>query len=519
MSQHYHWSMPTKSNEASRQRMMALMFVCLSLLVISLNNNTLNVALPSISKSLHASSSELQWVIDAYILVFAALLLTMGAIGDRFGRKRALEIGLATFAVGSVLAGMSTSILPLILLRGFLGIGGAIIMPATLSIISATFEDPKERSQAIALWAATFGLGIGIGPVMSGWLLMHFSWNSVFYINVPVVAAALIGTHIHIGESKDERAPPADLIGVLLSIIGLVSLLFAVIQAGVIGWKEPKILIALASAAIFLTGFAVWESRTKNPMLPLYLFKNRSFTGANIALTLIMFCMFGSSFFLSQYFQIILGYTALQTGLGLLPLAIAVVITSALSAKVSEKLGVKITVAGAILVVAIGLFYLAFVEGIGTSYETLLFGMIIVGIGLGTATGPATDSVMGAVPVSKAGVGSAMNDTTRELGGAMGVAVLGTISNRDFLGQINQLLILNLLPKEEYDLIRSGIVGAHQFASYIPFYPVQERFIAYVNEAFVYGMRDAMFVGATIMVLAAVLTYIFLPAQIERAKI
>lgn len=510
--------MPQRTKNTNSRPWIALIFICLSLLVISLNNNILNVALPAISEDLHASSSELQWVIDAYILIFAALLLTMGSIGDRFGRKRALKVGLALFAISSILAGMSRSILPLILMRGLMGIAGAIIMPATLSILSATFKDPKERSQAIALWAATFGLGIGIGPVLSGSLLMRFSWNSVFFINVPVIAVALIGSYIYINESKDEKAPPADIIGVLLSITGLVTLLFGVIQAGVIGWENPKILISLMLAVVFLLAFAIWENHSKNPMLPLYLFKNRSFTGANIALTLIMFSLFGSSFFLSQYFQIILGHTALQTGIGLLPLAIAVVVTSALSAKVSERLGMKLTVVGAILIVAIGLFYLAYVEGVGTAYETLLLGMIIIGIGLGIATGPATDSVMGAVPVAKAGVGSAMNDTTRELGGAMGVAVMGTISNRDFLAQINQLSIQNILPLKDYKLIQSGIVGAHQFATYIPFPPIQEKFVIYVDKAFVGGMREAMFFGAAIMVLAAILTYIILPAQIQRAQ-
>jgi EmrB/QacA subfamily drug resistance transporter len=509
--------MPLKTKNANNQPWIALIFICISLLVISLNNNILNVALPAISKGLHASSSELQWVIDAYVLIFAALLLTMGSIGDRFGRRRALKIGLALFGIGSILAGTTTSILSLIIMRGFMGIAGAIVMPATLSILSATFEDPKERSQAIALWAATFGLGIGIGPVLGGWLLIRYSWNFVFFANVPVIAVALIGSYIYITESKDEKAPPADAIGVLLSVTGLVMLLFGIIQAGVIGWGNPEILISLALAAVFLIAFAIWESRTKNPMLPMYLFMNKSFTGANMALTLITFSLFGSSFFLSQYFQIILGYTALQTGLGLLPLAMAVVVASALSAKASEKLGINLAVVGAILITAIGLFYLAAVVGLGTRYETLLIGMIIIGIGLGIATGPATDSVMGAVPVAKAGIGSAMNDTTRELGGAMGVAVLGTISNGYFLSQINQLGVQNILPPEVYKLIQSGIVGANQFATYIPFPQIQEKFVIYVDKAFVEGMKEAMFVGAAIMVLAAILTYIILPAQIQRA--
>lgn len=510
--------MPHEAKSANSQPWISLIFICLSVLVTSLNNNMLNVALPSIAKDLHASYSELQWAIDAYVLIFAALLLTMGSIGDRFGRKRSLKIGLALFGVSSILAGGATSILSLILIRAFMGICVAMIMPSTLSILTAAFEYPKERSQAIALWAATFGLGIGIGPLLGGWILKHFSWNSIFFANIPLIAVALAGSYIYISESKDEKAPPADMIGVFLSITGMVTLLFGIIQAGVVGWENPKILISLALAAIFLTAFAIWEKRTKNPMLPLYLFKNKSFTGANIAMTFLTFSLFGSSFFLSQYFQTILGYTALQTGLGILPIAIAVVVSSALSAKVSERLGIKFTVVGAILITAIGLIYMAAIAGIATSYGTLLIGMILLGVGLGIAQGPATDSVMGAVPKAKAGVGSAMNDTTRELGGALGVAVLGTISNRDFLAQINRLSIQNILPPDAYQLIQSGIVGAHQFATYIPFPQVQEKFVIYVDEAFVGGMRDAMFIGAAIMVLAAILTYRILPAQIQRAE-
>jgi len=511
-------AMGPQTQKAYSQRWISLAFLCASLLVLSLNNNIINVALPSIARDLHATSSQLQWVIDAYILVFAALLLTMGSLGDRYGRKSSLLVGLALFALGSMLAALTKSVFLLILLRGFMGIAGAIIMPATLSILSATFHDSKERSHAIALWAATFGLGIGIGPLLGGWLLEHYSWNSIFFVNIPVIAAAFAGSFIYVSNSKDEQAPPADLPGVVLSIIGLVALLYGIIQAGVKGWTDPHILISLGLAVIFLAAFGFWESRAKNAMLPLYLFRNKSFSGANLALTMDMFALFGCSFFLSQYLQTVLGYSALQAGLALLPLALVVVITSALSASAADRLGIKITVAGSLIISAVGLLFMTATSGVDTTYTTLLIGMIIVGIGTGTATGPATDSVMGAVPVSKAGVGSAMNDTTRELGGALGVAVLGTILNHTFLARLNDLTVLQILPKDIYETISSGIEGAHQFATYIPFPQVQERFIVYVDDAFVLGMKEAMIAGAAVMILTAVITYIILPAQIERAE-
>ncbi|NPV61929.1 MAG: MFS transporter [Methanotrichaceae archaeon] len=508
--------MSSPERTGSNKRWISLLFICLSLLVISLNNNILNVALPSIAKDLHASSSQLQWIIDAYILIFAALLLTMGSVGDRYGRKKILLTGLILFAVGSALAGLSTSTDQLIAMRGFIGVAGAMIMPATLSILTATFPDNRERSQAIALWAATFGLGVGIGPLVGGWLLVHFPWNSIFYANLPVIAAALAGSVIYTQESKDESAPPADLPGVVLSIVGLLLLLFGIISAGVVGWTNSPVLLSLAASAVFLAAFVLWETRTRNPMLPMYLFRNPSFTGANLALTLIMFSLFGASFFLSQYFQIVLGYSALQAGLAMLPLALIVMVTSALSAKVSQRIGIKLTVSGSLLVVSIGLSYLAIESTPYTVYSTLLLGMAAIGVGLGTATGPATDSVMGAVPVSKAGVGSAMNDTTRELGGALGVAVLGSILNTKFLAELDQLTVLNLLPPEVYQTIKSGIEGAHQFATYIPFPEVQTRFLNYVDQAFIDGMKNALLVGAAIMILAAIITHKYLPDRIIR---
>ncbi len=509
--------MGPKAQKAYSQRWISLTFLCASLLVLSINNNILNVALPSIARDLHASSSQLQWLIDAYILVFAALLLTMGSLGDRYGRKSFLLAGLALFALGSLLAGLVKSVFILTLLRGFMGVAGAIIMPATLSILSATFGDSKERSQAIALWAATFGLGIGIGPLLGGWLLEHYSWNSIFFANIPLIVAAFAGSFIYVSNSKDEQAPPADFPGVALSIIGLVALLYGIIQAGVKGWTDPDILISLGLALILLAAFGIWERRAKNAMLPLYLFKNMSFSGANLALTMDMFALFGCSFFLSQYLQTVLSYSAFKAGLALLPLALIVVITSALSAKAAERLGIKIVVAGSLIISAVGLLFMTATTGVDTTYATLLMGMAIIGIGTGTATGPATDSVMGAVPVSKAGVGSAMNDTTRELGGALGVAVLGTILNHTFLARLNDLSILRILPSNVYETISSGIEGAHQFATYIPFPLVQEQFIVYVDDAFISGMKEAMIAGAVVMVLTGIVTYIILPAQIERA--
>jgi EmrB/QacA subfamily drug resistance transporter len=498
-------------------RWKALLFIGISLLVIALDNTILNVALPSISRDLGASASELQWIVDAYILVFAALVLTMGSIGDRVGRKKALQIGLVLFGVGSLAAALAPSTKALIAARAFLGIGGAIIMPATLSIITASFRDEKERSQAIALWAAIFGLGVGLGPVIGGWLLQRFGWNAVFLINLPVVAVALAGGYLFIAESKDTNTHKLDVPGVILSVLGLFALVYGIIEAGVVGWTDPNVLRAFGAAAFLLGAFTWWESRAASAMLPLSFFKNMSFTGANLALVLLMFSMYGAVFFLSQYFQSVQGYSALNAGLLLFPLALLVTVGSALSARVSGRFGIKITVAAGILLAAVGLFAMSQVSTVDAAYVTLFPSFGLFALGLGLAMPPATDSVMGAVPVDKAGVGSAMNDTTRQLGGALGVAVLGTIMNNVYIDQVALLKDKLQLPTEAWNAISSSIQGAHFVANSVQgalVQTIQET----ANQAFVTGMTDAMRVGALILGLAAVITFVILPSRVYRSE-
>ncbi len=504
-----------------KTRWLGLLFIGISLLVISLDNTILNVALPAISHDLGASASDLQWIVDAYVLVFAALLLTMGALGDRFGRKPALQIGVLWFGVGSLAAALANSTEMLIAARAFLGVGAAIIMPATLSLITATFP-PKERSQAIALWAATFGLGVGIGPVVGGWLLESYSWNAVFYINLPVVAVALIGGAFFIANSKDETAPRIDIPGVLLSVPGLFALVYGIIEAGESSWTDAHVLQSFGIAAVLLIAFTWWEGRSPNAMLPLDFFRNMSFTGANTALALVMFAMFGSVFFLSQYFQSVQGYSALETGLRVVPLALTLTVAAGLSARVSARLGTKYTVALGIFIAALGMLFMSQFYDVDTPYSTVVLGMIILAAGMGTAMSPATDSVMGSVPPNKAGIGSAMNDTTRELGGAMGVAVLGTIMNTAYLNGVESLgSELPFLPPDAAEGINSSIQGANAVAgrlleSGMPgAAEAAQRVIDASSQAFVNGMNDAMLLAAGIMMLASVLVLMILPNRVQ----
>ena len=500
-----------------KRRWVALGFLAFSLLVIALDNTVLNLALPSISRDLGATLNGLQWIVDAYTLVFAALLLTMGSIGDRFGRKKILQGGLIVFGLFSLGAALSKSTGSLVTMRALMGIGGATIMPCTLSILTATFRDAKERAQAIAVWAATFSLGMGIGPLVGGWLLAHFHWSSVFYINLPVVVIALIGGYFFIQDSRAEHPRRIDVPGCILSLTGFFALVYGIIQAGISSWTTHNVLYAFTAAVVLLIAFIVWELHTTHAMLPLRFFKNMSFTGANVALTLITFSMFGCFFFLSQYLQSVHSYSPLQAGVRLLPMAFAAFVGALSSAWIAQKIGTKITVAIGILLAAGGLYYFYHIAAIDTKYLNIAIGMIITALGMGITMSPATNSIMGSIPVDEAGVGSAMNDTTRQIGGALGVAVLGTLLNSAYALHIDKIVWPAPLSTEAVTKIRGSIQGAQIVAATAQQQsPALAQFIVKnADEAFTYGMAHALLVAAIIMAVTAVLALFIVPTRVR----
>lgn len=498
-----------------KRRWIGLIFLSLSLFIIALDNTVLNVALPSISRSLGVSASGLQWIVDAYILVFAALLLTMGALSDRLGRKKVLMVGLAIFGLCSIGAALSTSQGMLIAMRALMGIGAATIMPSTLSMLTATFRKPKERAKAIAIWAGTFPLGAGMGPLVGGWLLEHYGWSSVFYINIPIIILGAFGVYYFLMDSRDEHARRIDLAGALLSIAGLFALVYGIIQAGVDGWGHNTVLYSFGSAAVLLGIFIWWELRSPNAMLPLSFFKNKSFTGANIALTLVMFAMFGTLFFMSQYLQTVLGYSSLEAGVRMLPISLVAFPAAIMSATLAQRIGTKMTVGLGILLASIALFYLSQVSEVNASYSTLVIGLCILALGIGSTMSPATNSIMGSVPVSKAGIGSAMNDTTRQIGGALGVAVLGTVMNAIYISQIKDSPVIAALPENAVETIKIGIQGAHMAAQNIPDPGLSQAVVDISNKAFTSGMTEAMFIAGIIMAVASITTMIILPSRIQ----
>jgi MFS transporter, DHA2 family, multidrug resistance protein len=411
--------------KAYARRWKTLGVLSLSLLIIGLDNTVLNVALPTLQTHFSASGSTLQWIVDAYLLSFAGVLLTMGTLGDRFGRKRALQSGLVVFGIASVLAALAQNADQLIVLRAAMGIGGAMIMPATLSVIMDVFPR-EERGKAIGIWSAIAGVGIGLGPFVGGLLLEWFSWSSVFWLNVPIVAIALVAGFRLVPESRDPRPGAFDLPGAGLSVATLVALVFGIIEATPRGWTDPIVLGCFAAAAVLGAAFVGWERRVAAPMLPLSFFAKRSFTVASVGVGLVFFAMMGSVFAFTQYLQFAHGFSALEAGAAMLPLALGLVIGSGASNRLVERVGRTYVIAGGLVGVAAVLSTsLAWTP----EMAPVLLGMVTFGLALsmGVAMAPATDSVMSAVPEAKAGVGSAMSDVTRQVGGALGVAVIGSI--------------------------------------------------------------------------------------------
>ena len=508
--------MMTEETRTDSRRWGAAAFLCLAVVILGMDDSVLNLALPSISREFHASTSDMQWAINAYLLAFAALLMAMGALGDRFGRKLMFLAGMIVFCLSSLAAALSTSMGMLIACRAFMGIGGAIAIPQTLSIITATFTDVKERTQAIALWAGVFGFGYGIGPVVGGVLLNHYEWNSVFIINIPLAMMAFAGGYFFARESKDQSAPRLDPQGVLLSTAGLFSLVYGITEAGRLTWTEGSVIIWLSMGAILLFVFAWWERRSDHPMLPMKFFKNMSFTGATIPMTLATLSSAAMLFFLSQYFQSVQGYSPLAAAVRILPGAVFTLVVAMAAAPISNRIGIKLTVALGALVIGGGLFWFSTVTA-ETPYLTILGPNIIIGAGFGLAWSPAANSVMGSLPVSRAGIGSAMDATTQQVGGVLGVAALGAVLNGIYLDKIADLKVVASLPGEAYEAMRSSIQGAHMVAGQFP-EDISQQIIHGSNDAFTSGMVEAMFIGGIIMAVTTLVTLLILPTRIRPAQ-
>jgi EmrB/QacA subfamily drug resistance transporter len=488
-----------------RRRWATLGVLCLSLMIIGLDNTILNVALPTLVRDLHATESQLQWVVDGYTLVFAGLLLTAGSLGDRFSRRGALAAGLLVFGAGSVAAALCQTPGQLIAARCLMGVGGAFIMPSTLSVLTNTFRDPRERAKAIGIWSGVAGLGIVLGPALGGWLLERFWWGSVFLINVPVAVAVLVLGYWLVPDSRDPSAPRIDLPGALLSTVGLVSLVWAIIEAPSRGWTSTAVLGAFAVAAAVLLAFAWWEIRTPEPMLNLRFFRDPRFSAAALSIALLFLGLFGAVFILTQYLQFVFGYSALDAGIRIMPVA-TIAVGSPLAVKLMERVGMRLVVTAGMLITtsALGMFG---TTSIHDGYGRAAIALATLGFGMGMVFAPATEAVMASLPAAKAGVGSAVNDTVRQVGGAFGVAVLGSVLSSGF-GRELATTVNGPVPDAAKDGLGAALAAAGQL-------PAQagQAFAAAAREAFVHAMNASLLVAAAITAAGAIVALVWMPGR------
>jgi MFS transporter, DHA2 family, integral membrane protein len=487
------------------RRWWTLAVLCLSLLIVFVGNSSLNVAIPTLARELNATESQLQWVVAAYSLVFAGLLFSTGALGDRFGRKGTLQAGLALFLVGAALATASSSMWELIGCRALMGLAAALIMPATLSIIINVFP-PHERTKAIAIWASVVGAAGGFGPLISGWLLGHFWYGSVFLVNVPIIVVALVAGKFLVPRSRDPEEAPLDPLGAVLSIIGIVALVYGLIEAPENGWLSAETLVAFVAAAVVLSLFVLWELHVEEPMLDMRFFRNPAFSTGTGGMVLIFVALYGVMFLVTQYFQLVLGLSPVNAAARMLPLAMILIAVSLTTPRLTTRFGAHRTVAAGMLSLATGLLLLSGLSP-HTPYWYIILCFVPFSTGMALAMSPMTASIMSAVPSRRAGMGSAMNDATRELGTALGVAVLGSIAASRYRSIIEPALT-GLAPADQ-SAAQNSIAGALNVAS--SGRADSAALTTAAQDAFMAGIHLAVYIGASLAVLSAGIVYRYLP--------
>jgi EmrB/QacA subfamily drug resistance transporter len=494
------------------RRWTALVVVCLAALIINVDNTILNVALPTLVRDLHATTSELQWIVDSYAMVFAGLLFVGGSLADRFGRKRFFLIGLGVFAVGSVGAAFSGSVHLLIACRVVMGAGAALTIPASLSIINDVFRDPGERARAIGAWAGTIGLGIAIGPIAGGLLLSRFWWGSIFLVNVPIVLIGLVGAAFLVPDSKNPNVQRPDPVGAMLSIAGLGLLLWAIIEGPAQGWTSGIVVGAGAASLVALGGFVAWESRSTHPMLELEFFRERRFSTALAAECLGVFGLMGALFLSTQFLQFDLGLSPLQAGIRILPIAAMVIVSAALSPVLARVIGTKFTVAAGLLSIAGGLWEVSAASRLQTTYGDIVLGLLLIGFGAGLMLPTATNSVIGSVPRGDAGIGSAANTVALQVGGALGVAVVGSVMLTRYQDHMTAALSGRHVPPSVAPTILGSLGGALAVAARAGG-ATGALLARAARTAFMSGNGVALAVGAIVSLGGAVLVLVALPSQ------
>ncbi|NQW23469.1 MAG: DHA2 family efflux MFS transporter permease subunit [SAR202 cluster bacterium] len=499
-------SLDSTQSVTYRRRWWTLGILSMSLLIIGLDNTILNIAIPTLQREFGATATSLQWMIDAYILVFAGLLLTMGSFGDRFGRRRALQVGLLVFGLSSFFAAYADSSAQLIAARALMGIGGALIMPSTLSILTDVFPR-EERGKAIGIWAGVAGMGIGLGPLTGGILLEHFWWGSVFLINIPIAGLALAAGVVLVPESRDPNPAPLDIPGAVLSMFAVTTLVYSVIEAPNRGWSDGLVILGFVGGVALVAAFVYREIRTDYPMLNFAFFKNPRFSAGTGAIGVGFFALFGMVFGLTQYLQFVQGYTPLEAGLRMSPVALGIMIGAGNSHRLVGKLGTNKVVAMGLLILSGVLVTITFWQP-DTDYWIVGLTLFVLAFGMGNLMAPSTDSVMGAVPEANAGIASAMNDVTRQVAGALGVAVIGSVINTVYSGKMSDAVAG--LPPEAAKAASDSVGAASQIALTMPA-EVAGGLVNAANLAFTDALGIAVLVAAGAALVGSVFIARFMP--------
>jgi EmrB/QacA subfamily drug resistance transporter len=497
-----------------KHKPMILLSLLLAAFVINLDTTIVNVALPTLVRELHASNSQLQWIVDAFNLLFAGSVLAFGSLSDRFGRKGMLLAGLSVFGMASLVGGLTNGPGALIAARSVMGVGAAMVFPATLSLLSNVFTERRERALAIGLWGAITGVAIALGPIVGGWLLQAFDWRSIFFAMAPIALLAGVLVARYVPTSRDLQAPRTDRAGFALSTAMIGLLVYTVIEAPSHGWGSARTLASFALTAVLAAGFVAWERRTEQPMLDLSLFGNPRFTAASVSVAISFFALSGFIFMVTQYFQFLKGYGPLSTGVRLLPVASCVAISSVLGAKLAVRVGTKLVVASGLFSTAA--FYLwVTTASASTRYGTIAAQMVVLGTGMGLTSAPATEAIMGVVPKAKAGVGSAVNDATRLLGATLGVAVIGSVYASLFASRLATALPIGLpatVARTAHASVGAALTTAGKLGS--AGHPLLASAVHdAASAAFFHGFHAANYVAAGVAAAGAVMALSLLPAH------
>jgi len=498
-----------------RSKPVILVALLLAAFLVNLDTTLVNVALPAMVRQLHATTTQLQWVVDAYNLVFAALLLTFGSLSDRFGRKGMLLAGLAVTGAASLAGGFTTTAEQLIAARAVMGLGAAMTFPATLSLISNVFTERRERARAIGLWGAVAGVAIAMGPIVGGWLLQHYSWAAIFIAMAPVAAAAAILVALAVPTSKDPAAAAPDIPGLALSSATMALLVFTIIEAPTYGWAAARTLAGFVVSAVLLAAFLIRERRAAHPMLDVRLFRNLRFSAASGAVTVSFFTLFGFIFLMTQYFQFVRGYGPLSTGVRLLPVALAVGAGSVAGTQLAVRAGTKLIVTTGLILMAAFYAWVAATNSATLSYGVIAVQMVVYGLGMGLTSAPATESIMGAISRAKAGVGSAVNDSTRLVGGTLGVAVIGSVYASVYAARLTAT-IPAALPGRIAAIAHQSVGAAYLAAGKIAAlgHPALGLALEHAStNAFLRGLTVGCLLAGGVAAAGAVLAARFLPAQ------